>query len=175
MTCQEFQDHLHEYVDESLASKVQAAARNHAGRCPECRRALQRLQSFGHAMEHAFDEATEPISIQPALTQNILRAARAQQLDRPAGLRAAWHWFTANPFRMAGAAAMLAGLLLVGLQFHRSASVAGSPHISYSIDVPYQTVTHVFEVHNGTVIDSMVTRVVAVDVHFSSYSSSARP
>src|SRR5687767_4247578 len=113
MTCRKFQDHLHEYVDESLENGEQAAARDHLERCPKCRRALQRVQSFGRAMEHALDRATESISIQPAFGHEILRAARAQQAERRSP-RLAWHWLAEHPFRaFGGMAATLAGVTLL--------------------------------------------------------------
>lgn len=170
MKCREFCDRLHEYLDGTLDPAAHAEARAHVERCPECRLSLQRAQAFGHAVQHALDQAAASISLQPELTSRILAAARAAPIDTPAE-GGAWQWFQGGLFRALAAGATLLLVLLLTLQFRRQ-QIEG-PAIpprddrgSYLVDVPHPIETHVFRMQNGSVVDAVVNHVAVSHAQF---------
>jgi hypothetical protein len=168
MNCQEFNDRLYDYVDETLGSEAQAAAREHLRQCGECRRAVMREKAVARSIRHSLDRATAGLSIRPEMLRNVLTASESKAI-RTNILVQIWEWFISKPLRPVGAGAALLGalVLMAGLQARRpptensaSRAVTEARQNAWVIDVPIQTQIHVFRRQNGTVIDAITPSVV---------------
>jgi anti-sigma factor RsiW len=146
MTCHEFEDDLHDYVDGTLPARAQQAAAEHAHGCPRCRNALQRAQALGHLLQQSLGSAAAPIAFSGAARQQML--ARLQRELSPARTSrpSLWSWFTGSPLRTLGMAAAVVAIFAIDAKWssppaHRSATkmrLRGAPTV-HSIDVPFQT------------------------------------
>jgi anti-sigma factor RsiW len=143
MTCHEFRNELHEYLDEGLEPARQTAARAHVAGCKECQLAVQRTQRFGRTLHHAMQRAAADISLEPELSRRIALAAQPRRVRSGAGWRA-WEWLVVRPYRALGAAALV-GILAFAVQSRRQSInapdliIQSSAQITFSIDVPFQT------------------------------------
>lgn len=180
MNCREFSDRIHEYLDETLEPGLQAAAREHVAHCPECRLALQRVQSFGRAVQYALQQAAAPISLEPELRRKVLAAAESVPVVAPAGFLV-WQRLFGSSFRILAAGAALFLVVMLIRPFRRPPPAEGStalPRIdrgSYMVDVPQPIETHIFQVQNGSVIDAVVTHVAVSRAQFFSASKIPSP
>jgi anti-sigma factor RsiW len=152
MTCREFKDHLHDYLEEGLEPAAQASARAHAEDCKECRLAVERAQQFGRVLHHALDRSAAGISLDAAFSRRVLQAGQPAPVRHPRGW-STWLWLTTSPFRIASAAALV-GVVLFTLLLSRQAVKAPQetlqPNrdlITFSIDVPFQTDRHAGVTH----------------------------
>ena len=78
MNCQDFSDMLYEYLDDALSDDVRAAAREHLGRCGDCRRALLREKTVAKSIRNSFDRATWGLSIRPGMHRRVLAALESK-------------------------------------------------------------------------------------------------
>jgi anti-sigma factor RsiW len=165
MNCETFHDLLHEYLDETLEARVQAAAHEHLRQCEACRRACLREQALAKSMGQTFARATAGLSVRPGLRQNVLQAMESEAA--PAGAwRRGWHGIMSIRLWPAGAVAAILGVLLLffGVHyFHRlgkdssSQTVAQASYPTYVIHVPIQTQTHVFRRQDNIIEDAIVS------------------
>src|ERR1700757_1993114 len=72
MNCEDFNDRLPEYLDETLSAAEQAAAREHVQDCAACRQALARHTAYAKSIRRAFDRETQRLSLSAEVRQNIL-------------------------------------------------------------------------------------------------------
>ena len=177
MNCKKFNNDLAEYLDRTLKGRRLAAVQEHLDRCPECRLAVQREQAASRAIRGALDRAASPLSLSTELAGRILAASTSQTKTtaRPTAQHA-WPWLRAHPFRSVAAAFAIAGVLVLSRKFSRhrvEASSAASDRGRYEVDVPFQTETHVFQLQNGTVVDTVVTLVTESRADFSSSATPA--
>ncbi|MDO8544045.1 MAG: zf-HC2 domain-containing protein [Opitutaceae bacterium] len=152
MTCREFREGLHDYLDCALDRTRQAAASEHVTVCPECRHALERAQAAGRVLRHALERTAAEVALTPELSARILARGRV----RPAGtasLLRGGQWLFLNPFRVLGAGAIVAlALLALYVADLRTASrlVAARERpafATFTIDVPFQTDRHAGVIH----------------------------
>ncbi len=177
MNCKEFTHDLPEYLDQTLKGRRLAAAQRHFDHCAECQLAVQREQAARKAIHHALDRATEPLSLSTELAERILAAAASQTkpIARPAAPYA-WSWLTAHPLRSVAVACAVVGALVLTRKFsqHRvDASFTATHRGCYVVDVPFQTETHVFQLRNGTVVDTIVTLETESRANFTAAPTSA--
>jgi anti-sigma factor RsiW len=182
MNCQDLQDRLHEYLDETLDADTQAAAREHLRQCGDCRRALLREETVAQSIRRSLDRATAGLSLRPEMQRNILKALK----PKPAASNAwvlAWQSFIAMPIRPIGAGAALLSVLLLalGIQFYRPATETPAPQAATQpgpdicvIDVPIQTETHMFRRQDHTVVDAIAPSVSMAHARFPENSKRER-
>jgi hypothetical protein len=171
MNCRKFIHDLPEYLDRTLKGRRLAAAQEHFDRCPECRLAVQREQAAGRAIRDALERAADPLSISTKLAGRIL-AASVPQTEIPAQPTEvySWSWLQVHPFRSVAAVFAIAGVLLLSrkLSRHRAeTSFTGADRDSYVVDVPFQTEVHLFQLRNGTVVDTVITSVTEGRANFT--------
>jgi predicted anti-sigma-YlaC factor YlaD len=181
MNCQEFQDRLYDYVDDTLGSDVQARVREHLRSCGDCRRALLCERAVAQSISHSLNRATGNLSARPEMLRNVLEAWESRPILSNGWMRA-WRWFISNPVQpvSAGAALLAALVLFVGLSaVHQHAAdsvsqgVAKPPQITWIIDVPIQTQTHLSRLQNGVVIDAIALGVAIDHARFFQTKTSA--
>jgi len=78
MNCQDFQDNLYDYLDETLNAARQAAAREHLRQCENCRHALAREKAVAQAIRHSLEQATAGLSLRPEVGRNVLQALETE-------------------------------------------------------------------------------------------------
>jgi predicted anti-sigma-YlaC factor YlaD len=165
MNCQEFNERLYEYLDGTLPTDVEAAAREHLQLCEDCRHALSREKVMARSIESSLNLATARLSMGPELRRRIIEAPRARPTARGI-VSLIREWFALKSIRIAGAAAavLAAVLLFVGLQNHRHPA-ANSPRPVvpnnnreiYVVDVPFHTQTHLLQQQDGNVVDAIAS------------------
>jgi hypothetical protein len=159
MNCQEFNNVLGEYLDESLGATTQDATRRHLQECVECRRAVEGHTIVGESIRRGLDRASAQVSLRPGMARDILKALEAEPAAANGWVRA-WRRFVPVHFRPIAAFAVVLGLLLLvsGL-FYRlmnHGSSNGAAFDDYVVDVPMKTETHVFERDGDVVVDAMM-------------------
>jgi hypothetical protein len=171
MNCREFRDDVDEFLDETLDAPRAAAARDHVATCAHCQLTLQRLESFGRTLSRELDVATAGIALSPASRRQILDAVHGRRTAEPVWHQV-WHWLKAHPVRALAPVATFVLVLLLTLQFRQLSPRAravnptlGVP--SYLVDVPFRTEIHVFQLQNGTVVDTVLTHVAVSHASFS--------
>src|SRR6266487_2328968 len=142
MNCENFNDLLHEYLDETLDADVQAAAREHLEHCRDCRRALMREETFAISVRHALDRATADLSVRPETRRNVLKALE-WNATRSHGWLHAWRSIISIRPARAGVAIVCVLLLFLGIPLSRRSSkdsvaqtIPRAGHDSCVIDVP---------------------------------------
>jgi len=163
--CETFHDLLHELLDGTLDAGLQAFAQEHLGQCDSCRRAFLGEQAYAKTMKRSLEQATAGISLRPQMRPEIIRALASA----PAGANTwqrGWQSVVHFLIQPAGAAAALLGviLLFLAIRFHgpedrnlASKPTAPSGPYAWVITVPLQTQTHVFQRHNDTIVDAIVS------------------
>jgi anti-sigma factor RsiW len=150
MTCQEFSDHLPDYLDETLDAAVRADAHRHLEACRECQLALRRTRALGRSLQCAFERETAHLALTPDTRETILRAVRSVPTEASAE-RSAWRWLFWHPLRALAAAAVLAAVLLFTVRLQRQRSEQRAEHrgarSTWSIDVPFQSGQQVGVIH----------------------------
>ena len=181
MNCEGFNDRLPEYLEDTLSSAEQAAAREHVKKCGACRQALAQKEAFAKSIRLAFNRETQRLSLRPETRLNILNA-----LKQPEFPPTAWEnvqAFLAILWRhpaWAGTVFLCLVLLISGSRFYLNsakhsfaqASVENE-RITYLIDIPIQTEMHVYRRQNNMVVDAVVTEIGRIDASFSENMSSS--
>ncbi len=175
MNCENFNDWLPEYLDETLSAAEQAAAREHVQKCGACQRALAQQEAFAKSIRLSFNHETQRLYLRPETRRNILNAQK-----RPGLPPTAWEniqTFFAVLWRhptWAGAVLLCLVLLISGSRFHLRSAKHSSPQatvkddrITYVIDVPIQTQMHVYHRQNNMVVDAVVTEISVIEASFS--------
>ena len=164
MNCRAFRDLLHEYLDETLDPRAQAAARRHLEQCDACRGACLAEQALAASVRRTLGEAVAGVSLRPGMRRDILEALEA----RP-GRRGAWAEALGRLAALRSRAA-LAALLAVAaaslcVVFYRRAPHPGAAQarMGPSVNVPLLTRTHVFRLQGNTVVDSVVDEPSVAD------------
>jgi anti-sigma factor RsiW len=160
MNCADFNDRLYEYLDGTLDSESQAAAREHLRQCGDCRRVLSQEQAAAQSIQRSLERATAGLSLRAA-TLRAARAARESPVPAQLWLRP-WQWFMVSSFRPAGAALACLALLILGMQVYRHAAERSAPQAaaqaapgSCAIDVPFQATVHLFRTQGDAVVDAI--------------------
>ena len=181
MNCENFNDRLPEYLEDTLSTAEQAVAREHVQICGACRQALAQQEALAKSIRLSFNRETQGLSLRPETKRNILNA-----LKRPEFPPTAWEniqAFFAVLWRhpaWAGTVLFCLVLLISGSRFHLdSARHSAGPttvkedHVAYDIDVPIQTEVHVYRRQDNMVVDAVVAEISVIDASFSKNSSSS--
>src|SRR5689334_16066344 len=118
MNCENFNNRLPEYLDDTLSAAEQAAAREHLQKCGSCQRALAHHEALAESIRLSFTGATQRLSLRPETRLNILNA-----LERPKRSRPFWETIQALltiPWRhpaWAGTVLLCLGLLIFSSRF----------------------------------------------------------
>ena len=142
MTCQEFNNQLPDYLDETLAPAVRADADQHLQACPACRLALRQEQALARSLQTALERETAHLTLTPDARAAVFRAARSLPKEAPSR-RKAWPWVFGHPVPALAAAAAIVAVLLITTQLHRPRVdprvQPGRGRNTWSIDVPFQS------------------------------------
>lgn len=181
MNCEDFNDRLLEYLEDSLSTADQAAAREHVQKCGACQKALAHQEALAKSIRLSFHRETQRLSLRPETKRNVLNALNRPELpptDRES-IRAFFAVLWRRPARVGTALACLV-LLISASRLHLDSAndfSARAPvkddRITYDIDVPIQTEMHVYRRQNNMVVDAIVTENTAIDASFSEIMSSS--
>jgi hypothetical protein len=175
MNCENFNDRLPEYLEDTLSTAEQAAAREHVQNCGPCQQSMAQQEALANSIRLSFNRETQRLSLRPETKQNILSALKRPQFPPTAweNIRAFFAVLWRHP-AWAGAALLCLVLLISGSRFYLESVKHSSPparvmgdRITYVIDVPIRTETHVFRSQNDTVVDAVVIESSAIDASFS--------
>lgn len=181
MNCENFNDRLLEYLEDTLSTADQAAARGHVLKCGACQKALARQEALAKSIRLSFHRETQRLTLRPETKRNILNT-----LKRPEVPSTAWERVQAF-FAVLWRHPAWAGTVVVCLVLLISASrlrLDSANHsssqttlkdnrITYDIDVPIQTEMHVYRRQNNMVVDAVVTEISVIDASFSENMSSS--
>jgi hypothetical protein len=186
MNCENFNERLPEYLEDTLSTAEQTAAREHVQKCDACRQALARQEALAEFIRLSFNRETQRLYLRPETKRNILNA-----LKRPGFPPTAWEnirAFFAVLWRhpaWAGTVLICLVLLICGNRFHLDSARHSSAQatvkadrLTYVIDVPIQTEIHVYRRQKNMVVDAVVTEISVIDASYSkntSSSSSSQP
>src|SRR5260370_37117322 len=81
MNCENFNEWLPEYLDETLSTAEQAAAREHVQKCGACQQAVARQEAFAKSIRLSFNRETQGLSLSAETRQSILSALKQQRLQ----------------------------------------------------------------------------------------------
>lgn len=169
MNCEQFQENLYDYLDDSLSPPEKAAAQSHLAECPGCREAVEREKKLVLSLGRKFEQRVELVSLD-AHTKRSIAKALAQSSGEPRQQRQFPFWL-----RLAlgpGAAAVILIAVLWGMsRFHnqpasdpdtlsllpREGDSAVQVHISYAVP------TYIFQREGNTVVDALVSKPEAAD------------
>jgi hypothetical protein len=181
MNCENFNDGLPEFLEGSLSSAEQAAARQHVQKCVACQQALAQQEALARSIRFSFNLETQGLALRPETKRNILNA-----LKRPKFAPTAWERvqaFCAVLWRhpaWAGTVLLCLVLLISGGRFYQDSAKLSSTQatvkddrITYDIDVPIQTEMHVYRRQNNMVVDAVVTEITVIDASFSKNTRSS--
>src|SRR5438309_2282826 len=87
MNCQDFNEKLHDYMDETLGADGQAAAEEHLRQCGACRSALSRERIVAKSIRHSLDHAMACLSLPPGTLRNVLKRLEPQATQPKAWMR----------------------------------------------------------------------------------------
>src|SRR5271157_2737664 len=147
MNCENFNDRLPEYLEDTLSIAEQAAAGEHVQKCGACQQALAQQEALAKSIRLAFNRETQRLSLRPETRLNILNA-----LKRPEFPPTAWENVQAfltvlwrHP-AWAGTVFLCLVLLICGSRFYLDSakhpfaqSSVKNDRVTYLIDVPIQT------------------------------------
>ena len=185
MNCENFNDRLPEYLEDTLSTAEQAAAREHVQKCDACRQALAQEEVRARSIRLSFDRETQRLFLRPETRRNVLNALKRPKFPPTAGERIQTFFaiFWRHP-AWAGTVLLclvllISGSLYLGPARHSSAPAAvKDDRITYVIDVPIQSETHIYRRQNNMVVDAVGTEISLLDASFSenvSSSPSLRP
>ncbi|MDB6017973.1 MAG: hypothetical protein JWR19_2462 [Pedosphaera sp.] len=181
MNCENFNDRLPEYLDETLSTTEQAAAREHVQKCGACQQAVARQEALAKSIRLSFNRETQGLSLSAETRQNILNALKQPSLQPTSWerLRACCAVLWLKPVRV-GLVLLCLLLLISGSRFHRQRAerstlpaTAQAASDIYVIDVPIETEMHFYRRQNNRVVDAVVTGVSVIDASFSGNLSPA--
>ena len=166
MNCREFNDRLHEYLDEALDVRLQPAAREHLRQCADCRAILVREQAVAQSIRHSLEGAAAGLSLRPDIRRKVLQALESETSASNTWMNP-WRRLVSAAIRPVSLGGALVGVLLVliVLQSQQRMPEHSSPNTTEQIgrdfrviDVPMQTQTHVFQQQDDSVVDSINPR-----------------
>ena len=76
MNCENFNDRLPEYLEDTLSTAEQAAAREHVQKCGACQQALAQQEALEKSIRLSFHRETQRLSLHPETKRNILNAVK---------------------------------------------------------------------------------------------------
>jgi hypothetical protein len=175
MNCETFNDQLPEYLEDTLSTPEQGAAREHVQKCGACQQALAQQEALAKFIRLSFNRETQRLYLRPETRRNILNA-----LKRPGFSPTAWERiqaFFAVLWRhpaWAGTALICLVLLISGSRSYldsakHSAAQATvkEDRITYIVDVPIQSEMHIYRRQDNMVVDAFVTENSVIDASFS--------
>jgi hypothetical protein len=175
MNCENFNDRLPEYLEDTLSTAEQAAAREHVQRCGACRQALAQQEAFAKSIRLSFNRETQRLSLRPEQKRNILNALKQPEFSPTAWekIQAFFAVLRRHP-AWAGTVLLCVVLLICGSRFYLDSAKQSSgqatvkdDRITWVIDVPIETEMHVYRRQNNMVVDAVVTEISVVDASFS--------
>jgi hypothetical protein len=183
MNCQDFNDRLFDYLDDTLSPAEEVAAREHAQQCGSCCRALEQQQAFAKSIRFSFDRETQRLSLRLDTRRDILSA-----VTRPKVPLTGWEniqaFFAVLRRQPAWAGAVLLCLVLL-LTFANRLYLALGKHpspqarvtdnrITYVVDVPIRTEMYLYRRHNNMVVDALVTEISVMNASYSENMAPSR-
>jgi len=177
MNCQEFQSHVHEYMDQALPAAALKAVEEHLASCESCRAALARATAFGQALHRHMTSLTAGLALRPEsrLLINEMREPVPSRLSTNFGQL--WFGLVFRP-AVACIAVALVGWV-VFRAYHPSAEgpneAINSPSVSWVVDVPMQTETHILNTTEGHVIDAVLPSVALGHARWTAPDNSSKP
>src|SRR5260370_25878267 len=135
MNCENFNDWLPEFLDETLSTAEQAAAREHVQKCGACQRALAQQEAFAKSIRLSFNHETHGLSLSAETRRNILNALKRQELQPTAWeniqtfFAVLWRYPT-----WAGAVFLCLVLFISGSRFHLRSAKHSSPQATVKDD-----------------------------------------
>jgi hypothetical protein len=174
MNCENFNDRLPEYLEDTLSTTEQAAAREHVQKCGACQQAVAQEEARARSIRLSFDRETQRLSLRPETRRNILNALERPELRPTAGekIQAFFAILWRHP-AWAGTVLLCLVLLISGSLYlgpaRRSSGQAAVKDdcITYVIDVPIRSETHVYRRQNNMVVDAAGTEISLLDARFS--------
>ena len=175
MNCENFNGRLPEYLEDTLSAAEQAAAREHAQKCRSCQQAVAQQEALAKSIRFSLNRETEQLFLRPETRRNVLNAMKRQELPPTAweNIQAFWAILWRHP-AWAGTALLCLGLVISGRRFYMDAAKHSfarasttDDRITYAIDVPIQTETHVYRRQNNMVVDAIVSEISLIDASFS--------
>jgi hypothetical protein len=175
MNCENFNDRLPEYLEDTLSIADQAAAREHVQKCGPCQQSLARQEALAKSIRLSFNRETQQLSLRPETRLNILNALKRPESPPTAleNIQAFCAVLWRHP-AWTGTVFLCLILLISGSRLYRDsakhsfalASVK-EDRITYLVDVPIQTEMHVYRRQNNMVVDDVVTEISLIDASFS--------
>ena len=74
MNCRRFQEHLYEYVEETLSPRQRASADRHLAKCGACCEAVRREQHLAQILSAGLEQDTEHLTLDEAARHRIAAA-----------------------------------------------------------------------------------------------------
>jgi hypothetical protein len=180
MNCQDFNDRLPEYLEDTLSAAEQSAVREHVQKCGVCQQALARQEALAKSIGLTFNRETQRLSLRPETKRNILKALQQPELPPTTweNLQAFFAILWRHP-AWAGTALVCLVLLISGGRFYldsarHSAAAVKEDRATYFVDVPIQTERYVYGRQNNLVVDAVVTDTCVIDASFAKNTSSSR-
>ncbi len=176
MNCEQFNERLDEYLDESLDAAELALARAHAQGCVACQEALRRREAVANSVRFSLNRQTRGLSLSGEARRNIIAALQPREALPGVGesLRTI---FRQRAWAMA--LILFAGLVIFGGYFYLQPQKNASPQAIVAddsrncvIDIPFETETHVSRMENNMAVDAIVS---SAGVLHASFSKSIRP
>jgi hypothetical protein len=180
MNCENFNDRLPEYLEDTLSTAEQAAAREHVQKCVACQQVLAQQEALAKSIRLSFNRETQRLSLRPETKRNILNALKRHEIPPTAweNIQASFAVLWRHP-AWAGTVLFCLVLLISGSRFyldsarHSSAQATlRDDRITYVVDIPIQTEMHVYRRQNNMVVDAVVTEISVIDASFSKNTSS---
>src|SRR5580704_16655018 len=79
MNCENFNDRLPEYLEDTLSTSDRGAAREHVQKCVACQQALAQQEALAKSIRLSFHRETQRLSLRPETKRNILNALIRQE------------------------------------------------------------------------------------------------
>lgn len=183
MNCEQFNDRLPEYLDETLSAAEQFAAREHIQNCPACRQALASEEAFAKSIRLSFERETQRLSLGAEARQNILRACTQRELQPTSSWQRLLAFFMDSPWKPVWAGLVLLGIVLFisgnRLLHRQPVSLASFQPVAresadiYVVDVPIEAETHLYRRQENRVVDAVVKGATVINATFSESPSPA--
>jgi hypothetical protein len=175
MNCENFNDCLPEFLEDTMSTAEQAAAREHVQKCAACQQALAQQEALARSIRLLFARDTQRLSLRPETKRNILNALKQPKIPPTAWerIQTLFAFFRRHP-AWAGTAVLCLALLISGRRIYLNSAKRSSTQatvkdnrITYDIDVPIQTEMHIYRRENNMVVDAVVTEMSVIDASFS--------
>jgi hypothetical protein len=175
MNCQTFNDWLPEYLEDTLSTADQAAAREHVQKCGACQMALARQEALAKSLRLAFQRETQRLSLSPETKRNVLNALKRPEFPPTAGerIQAFFAVLWRHPAWAGTVLVCLVLLIPVSRLYLDSARhspaqpTAKDDRITCVINVPFQTEMRVYRRENNLVVDAVATENSVIEASFS--------